>query len=109
MVVVFFLFESESNQSLRRLRVFRDHLNPLDAYSDLDYIYPYRVDRGILIELIERLDTCMSRATWRSYAISTTTQLAASLQFLATDSFHTVVASCHVFRYFPAFTLKMHR
>ena len=81
MAAIFFLLESESNQSLRRQRVFRDRLNPLDAYSDLDFISRYRVNRGMFIELFKRLDTYMPRTTCRSHVISATTQLAATLQF----------------------------
>ena len=95
MASIFFLLENESNQSLRRQRVFRDRLNPLDAYSDLEFISRYRVDRVMFIELIGRLETYLSRTTRRSHSISATTQLAATLQFLATGSFQTVVASCH--------------
>ena len=95
MASIFFLLENESNQSLRRQRVFRDRLNPLDAYSDLEFISRYRVDRVMFIELIGRLETYLSQTTRRSHSISATTQLAATLQFLATGSFQTVVASCH--------------
>ena len=52
------------------------------------------VQLGIL-RLIGRLETYLSRTTRRSHSISATTQLAATLQFLATGSFQTVVASCH--------------
>ena len=72
-----------------------DRLNPLDAYSDLEFISRYRVDRVVFMVLIERLETYLTRATSRSHSISATTQLAATLQFLATGSFQTVVASCH--------------
>ena len=49
----------------------------------------------MFIELIGKLETYLSRTTRRSHSISATTQLAATLQFLATGSFQTVVASCH--------------
>ena len=54
MASIFFLLENELNQSLRRQRVFRDRLNPLDAYSDLEFISRYRVDRVMFIELTEQ-------------------------------------------------------
>ena len=46
-------------------------------------------------ELLDRLDTFTVRPTSRSHSIPTTTQLAVKLQFLATGTFQTVVASCH--------------
>ena len=47
------------------------------------------------MELLDRLETFIVRPTGRSHTIPTTTQLAVTLQFLATGTFQTVVASNH--------------
>ena len=38
--------------SLRRQRVFRDRLNPLDAYSDFEFITRYRITQYLFLELL---------------------------------------------------------
>ncbi|KAI6658940.1 Nuclease HARBI1 [Oopsacas minuta] len=49
----------------------------------------------MFLELHDKIETFMSRSTSRSHALSVTTQLVVTLQFLATGSFQTVVASAH--------------
>ena len=95
MAVVVFLFDVDSSRSLARQRVFRDRLNALDVYDEIEYISRYRVTRDILIQLEEKVSTFLHRSTIRSHAIPAATQLAVSLQLLATGSFQTVVASSH--------------
>ena len=90
-----FFLQTAIDSSMRRQRIFRDRLNPLDAYSDTDFIARYRITRSMFTELIDRLETATIRPTSRSHSIPTTTQLAVTLQFLATGTFQTVVASCH--------------
>ena len=94
MASLFVLLEMEIG-SLRRQRIFRDRLNPLDAYSDVEFIARYRIRREMFLELHDKIETFMSRSTSRSHSLSVTTQLAVTLQFLATGSFQTVVASAH--------------
>ena len=92
MASLFVLLEMEIG-SLRSQRIFRDRLNPLDAYSDVEFIARYRIRREMFLELHDKIETFISRATSRSHSISVTTQLAVTLQFLATGSFQTVFAS----------------
>ena len=94
MTSLFVLLEMEIG-SLRRQRIFRDRLNPLDAYSDVEFIARYRIRREIFLELHHKIETFMSRSTSRYHSLSVTTQFAVTLQFPATGSFQTVVASAH--------------
>ena len=64
-------------------------------YDEIEFISRYRVTRDVFIQLEEKVLTFMHRSTFRSYAIPAATQLAVSLQFLATGSFQNVVASSH--------------
>ena len=81
--------------SLANQRVFRDRINPLDAYNDTEFITRMRVTRVIFIELYQRLAGSFDKSAMRIYSIPTITQFAVVLQFLATVSFQTVVASTH--------------
>ena len=49
----------------------------------------------MFIELNERLESSITQSTARSHSISAIVQLAATLQFLATGSCQTVIASSH--------------
>ena len=90
MALARFLLEDDSSNSLARQRVFRDRLNPLDAYNEIEFRTRYRVTKCMFI-LEEKLLTFLSRSTIRSHPIAPSTQLAAALQFLATGSSQTVV------------------
>ncbi|KAI6648304.1 Nuclease HARBI1 [Oopsacas minuta] len=94
MASLFVLLELEIG-SLRRQRIFRDRLNSLEAYTDVEFISRYRIRRERFLELNDKIETFISRSTRRSHSLSVTTQLAVTLQFLATGSFQTVVASVH--------------
>ena len=95
MPATFNLLEIEFDRSIHRQRVFRDRLNPLNAYSDVEFIARYRVDRIMFTESVDRLDSCMFRSTSRSFSIPATTQLAVNIKFLAIGTFQTAIASCH--------------
>ena len=95
MALALFLLEVNTANSLGRQRVFRDRINPLDAYNDTEFISRYRITRGIFIQLHEKIVGSLLRYTIRSHPIPTLTQLAVSLQFLATGSSQTVTATSH--------------
>ena len=90
-----FFLQTVIDGSMRRQRIFRDRLNLLDAYSDVEFISRYRITRAIFTELIDILETSTNRPTSRPHSIAMTTQLAVTLKFLATGTFQTVVGSCH--------------
>ena len=81
------ILDLEIASSLRRQRVFRDRLNPLDEYSDGEFIARYRISRYIFMELLNEIPSKLFRSTTRSHSIPPTTQLAVTLQFLATGTF----------------------
>ena len=89
-----FFLQTAIDGSIRRQRIFRDSLNPLDAHSDVELIARYRITRAMFTELIDILETFTNRPTSRSHSIAMTTQFAVTLQFLATGTFQTVVGSC---------------
>ena len=91
MALAVFLLEIYSSQSLSRQRVFRDRLNPLDVYNDVEFLSRYRVTKHIFVDLEEKISIFLHRSTIRSHPIVSSTQLAVALQFLATGSFQTVI------------------
>ena len=90
-----FLLDLDLSQSLSRQRVFRDRINPIDVYNDIEFIARYRVTKYMFVQLEEKVVTFLHRSTIRSHSIPAPTQLAVTLQFLATGSFQTVVATSH--------------
>ena len=49
----------------------------------------------MFVDLLNKISTKLNRSTARSHSIAPTTQLAVALQFLATGTFQTVIASAH--------------
>ena len=84
-----FLLKTLIDNSMQLKRVFRDRLNLPDARVHC----PLRITRPMFMELLDRLETFIIRPTGRPHAIPMTTQLAVTLQFLATGTFQIVVAS----------------
>ena len=75
-----FLFDLNLSQSLSRQRVFRDKLNPIDVYNDIEFVARYRVTKYMLVQLQEKVVTFLHRSTIRSHSIPAPTQLAVTLQ-----------------------------
>ena len=90
------LLEVNTDNSLANQRVFRDRLNPIDSYNDIEFISRYRITRNIFIQLHEKIAGYLLKPRiCSSHPIPTITQFAVALQFLATGSFQTVIASSH--------------
>ena len=61
MALAVFLLEVYSSQSLSRQRVFRDRLNPLDVYNDVEFLSRYRVTKHIFVYLEEKISIFLHR------------------------------------------------
>ena len=83
------------SQSSSRQRVFRDRINQIDVYNDSEFFARYKVTKYMFVELQENVVKFLHRSTIRSHSIPAPTQLAVTLQFLATGSSQTVVATLH--------------
>ena len=59
--------------------MFRDRLNPLEAYNGTEFISRYRITRGIVRQLHEKIVESLLRYTIRSQPIPNLTQPAVSL------------------------------
>ena len=76
-------------------RVFRERRNSLDSYNDIEFISRYWITRVVFFQLHDKILDSLHRCSLRSNPIPTTTQLAVALQFMATRTFQTVMATAH--------------
>ena len=89
-------YEVNTNNSLANQRVFRDRLIPIESYNDIEFVSRYRITRYMFIQLHEKNPGYFLRSRIHSsHSIPSTTQFAVALQFLATGSFQTVIATSH--------------
>ncbi|CAC5359119.1 HARBI1 [Mytilus coruscus] len=85
------LFLANTQNNLRRNRIFRDRLNPLDAYDDHELLYRYRMSRQTLMRVIDMVRDDIVYETQRSHALTPEQQTFAAIRYYATGSFQTVV------------------
>lgn len=67
MAAFFLLFEND--RALRRERVFRDRINPLDRYTDVDLVARYRFPQREILLLTDLVNDTVQHPTSRSCAI----------------------------------------
>lgn len=87
MAVLNFILRGEFQQNLPRPRIFRDRMNPLDIYDDVDLIARFRMPRHLLLEVIGLVEEDISPPTNRSHAIPAALQVMCALRYYATGSF----------------------
>lgn len=78
-------------RGIRRERVFRVRVNPLDMYEDHELYARYRFDREGVIFIAGLLGNRLRPMSARSYAVPGLYKVMATLRFLATGSFQMVV------------------
>lgn len=83
------------NQSLRRQRVFRDRIQPLDFLHDEELISRYRLPRHCITELCETMTSDLQRPSMRSHALPVSTQVLVALRYYATGSMQRVAGDLH--------------
>lgn len=76
---------------VRRNRVFRDRLNPLDAYDDLEIVARYRLSRQLIMSLYDNIGADLEPSTARNSSIPGMLQIFTALRFYACGSYQTVV------------------
>ena len=84
MAVALFLLEADSSQSLARQRVFRDRLNPLDAYNNAEFISRYRITKNIFVQL-ERKCQLSSVDQQFDQVLSTSVEISSAEKVLRTS------------------------
>ena len=76
----------QAGAALRRERVFRDRLHPLDAYDDKQIRKLYRFTRGGCIEIINKLAPVLQHPTNRNMALPPSLQVFVALRYFASGS-----------------------
>ncbi|XP_064650925.1 putative nuclease HARBI1 [Lineus longissimus] len=92
MAVAFLLADQENRRARRRERIFRDRMQPLDYYDDVDLMKRYRMPRHVLTEVIDLIRADVEHPTQRSHAIPATLQILTAIRFFATGSFQLATA-----------------
>ena len=62
-------------QAMPTPMVFRNHINPLEGFSDTELISRYQFPRHGILELLDLVEKDMRRPTGRTYAIPAVTRL----------------------------------
>nr|XP_019924707.2 putative nuclease HARBI1 [Crassostrea gigas] len=84
-----------NDRALRRERIFRDRINPLDRYTDLDLVARYRFPRREILLLTDLVNDTVQHPTSRSCAIPVYIQVLITLRFLAKGDYLSEVADLH--------------
>lgn len=90
-MAAFLLIREQQRNHLRRNRVFRDRLNPLDAYNDTEIIARYRLSRPMIMELYDEIGEPLEPATMRNHSIPGMHQIFIALRYYASGSFYAVL------------------
>ncbi|XP_064619482.1 putative nuclease HARBI1 [Lineus longissimus] len=77
-------------RAMRRERVFRDRLHPLDTYNDLELYQRYRFDRGTILDLANVITDSLEPDTNRTHALPCELKLLVALRIFASGSFQQV-------------------
>lgn len=85
------ILNDENHEDIIPRKRFRDHLNPLDGYSDGDIYNRYRFPPAVIFDLIELLKDDIERPTRKSAALTSLQQVCCALRYLASNSFQAVV------------------
>ena len=81
----------QHQNNIRRNRIFRDRLNPLDAYNDIEIIRRYRLSRQLILDLYDQIGLELEPLTHRNHSIPGMLQIFCTLRFYACGSFQVVV------------------
>ena len=86
------LAQMDINQrrAMRRERVFRDRMHPLDTYNDIELYQRYRFDRRTILDLVNAVRENLQPDTNRTHALPCELKLLVALPFFASGSFQQV-------------------
>lgn len=89
-VVYYHRLIRRKDRYLRRERVFRDNVNPLDYLDATDIICKYRLPGYMITDLCRRFNGDLKRPILRSRSLPVSLQVMVALSFYATGSFQAV-------------------
>ena len=89
-------YANAARRALRRERVFRDRINPLDIYDDHDFKLRYRFSRVSAMYIIDEITPdLLTRYNNRLHTIPPSLQVLLALRFYANGSFQRVTGDLH--------------
>lgn len=80
-------------RALRRERLFRDRLNPLEVYDDVEIKNLFRFQRENILEMTNRLRPQLQRMTGRSQSLPHLLQICIAFRFYGTGCMQLTLAS----------------
>ena len=93
MNVINIYMQRDARRRLRRERLFRDGLNPLEVYDDLEARNLFRFERIHILSITGDLQEHLRRTTGRSRSLVPLQQVCIALRFYATGSMQLPLAA----------------
>jgi hypothetical protein len=93
MANIFVLHFIQQRRALRRERLFRDRLNPLEKYDEVEMKMLFRFERVNILQITNALRLVIEHRTGRNKALSPLHQVCIFLRFVATGCMQTSVAA----------------
>jgi hypothetical protein len=87
MALLLLIADEQNRRALRRERMFRDRVSPLDIYDDVDLIKRYRMPRHLLLEVIDMIGPALEYPTERNHAIPVPVQVLCGIRYFAKGLF----------------------
>jgi hypothetical protein len=91
---IFLIINNETNRNIRRERVFKDRLNPLEVYNDNECIQRFRFDRKSISDICLLLFNDLKRSTHRSQSLPVVIQVCTALRFYSQGAFFRATGDC---------------
>ena len=80
-------------RDLRRQKVLRDRLEPLQRYDDTELRNLFRFERRSIVTLIDLIEESLIRRTNRNRSLSPSLQVCITLSYLGSASFQQILAA----------------
>ena len=95
MNIIGVLYYRNQRRALRRERVFRDRINPLDKYDDTDFRLRYRFSREVVLTIIDDVQEDLQGRLFKASDIPPSLQVLLAMRFFATGSFQRTAGDLH--------------
>ena len=92
-MAILFAINEYNNRALRRERLYRDRLNPLEFYDDLEIKKLFRLECANILTLVDSLTDNLKHETGRSKSLSPLLQVCVALNYFATGLFQNEVGT----------------
>jgi hypothetical protein len=85
---------NQKTQNLRKERVFRDRMNPLEVYNDSECVQRFRFNRQAISDICALISEEIERPTKRSQALPVVIQVCTALRFYSQGAFYRATGDC---------------